>query len=137
MSQSTPADSAAAILFVDDEAKSRKYFSLLFGRKRRVITAEDGVEGLELFRRHREDIALVVTDHLMPRMTGLEFLEHLEAENARVTRILSTAYTENELVEAAVNRGLIDYFIGKPWDMEKLESIVEQSFSLQERRRPA
>ena len=124
------------ILFVDDEGKARKYFALLFGRNHRVITAKDGREALELFQMHRDEIGLVITDHIMPRLTGLELLERLREEHAHVTRILSTAYTESELVRAAVSDGLIDYFIGKPWNMEKFESIVAQSFSLLGHRLP-
>ncbi len=101
-----------------------------------MITAVDGREGLDLFHRHRAEIGLVITDHIMPRMTGLELLEQLRAENARVTRIFSTAYTDSDLVRTAVSGGLIDYFIGKPWNMEKFESIVQQSFSLQGHRHP-
>ena len=125
------------ILFVDDEAKARKYFSMLFGRERKVLTAADGLEGWELYQQHRAEIGIVVTDQIMPRMTGLELLSHLRSEPIPVIRILSTAYAESELVTAAVNDGLIDYFIGKPWNLEKFESLIQQSLSLLGHRLPA
>jgi CheY-like chemotaxis protein len=43
-----------AILFVDDEANTRKYFRRLFGEKFRILEAEDGVQALEVFRRARQ-----------------------------------------------------------------------------------
>lgn len=124
------------ILFVDDEAKARKYFTLFFKRKHRVLAAADGKEALDLFQRHRDQIGVVITDHIMPRMTGLNLLGQLGESGARVTRILSTAYTDSDLVRDAVNNGLIDCFISKPWDLEKLESVVDQSFSLLGHRLP-
>jgi DNA-binding NtrC family response regulator len=124
------------ILFIDDEPKACKYFAMLFGRNHEVLTAADGREGLQLFRRHRSRIGVVITDHIMPRMTGLDLLERMRSENARVTRILSTAYTDSGLVRAAESSGLIDYFVGKPWDLEKFESIVWQSFLLLNDRTP-
>ena len=124
------------ILFVDDEAKARKYFTLFFKGKHRVLAAADGEEALALFQSHRDEIAVVITDHIMPRMTGLDLLAQIGESGARITRILSTAYTDSDLVRAAVSDGLIDYFISKPWDLEKLEAIVGQSFSLLGHRLP-
>ena len=41
-----------AILFVDDEANTRKYFKRLFGEKFRILEAEDGIQALAVFRQH-------------------------------------------------------------------------------------
>ncbi len=115
------------ILFVDDEAKSRKYFQRVFGSRWELVTAEDGRAGLELYREMADRISVVMTDQIMPRLTGLELLRELEDSGARVARVLSTAYTDSDLVTEAVQAGLIDYFIGKPWDLDKVGEILTQA----------
>ena len=120
--------SEVVVLFVDDEAKSRKYFARIFGRRYQVILAEDGVDALELALGSEDArIGVVVTDQIMPRMTGLDLLERLNEHNPHMVRVLSTAYTDSDLVSEAVTSRLIDYFIGKPWDIEKLEKILVQA----------
>ena len=60
-----------AILFVDDEEKTRKYFRRLFGESFRILEASDGVEALEVFRKHADEIGVIVTDQRMPNETGV------------------------------------------------------------------
>jgi CheY-like chemotaxis protein len=48
-----------AILFVDDEATTRKYFRRLFGEKFRILEAEDGVQALEVFKQHADEIGVM------------------------------------------------------------------------------
>ena len=117
----------AAVLFVDDESKSRKYFKRVFGGDREILTATNGCEALELYREHAGAISVVITDQIMPRLTGLELLRELLESGSPVVRILSTAYTDSDLIQEAVNGGLVDYFVGKPWDLEKLEVVLLQA----------
>jgi two-component system probable response regulator PhcQ len=116
------------ILFVDDEEKSRKYFSMIFGKAREVVVATDGSHGLEILANdHSQKIGVVVTDHIMPRMTGIEMLARASDNNPALVRVLSTAYTDSELIAGAVRDGLIDYCIGKPWSIGKLQDILDRA----------
>ena len=116
------------ILFVDDEEKSRKYFSMIFGRDREVMLAADGEHALEILASdHSQNIGVVVTDHIMPRMTGIEMLAHATKRNPKLVRVLSTAYADSELIAGAVKDGLIDYCIGKPWSIDKLHEILNRA----------
>jgi DNA-binding NtrC family response regulator len=116
------------ILFVDDEEKSRKYFSMIFGRTREVVVAMDGAHGLEILANdHSNKIGVVVTDHIMPRMTGIDMLARATEQNPALVRVLSTAYTDSELIAGAVRDGLIDYCIGKPWSIDKLQEILDRA----------
>lgn len=118
---------AKTILFVDDETKSRKYFDRIFRRQFETILAADGKEALEVFCERKAEIGIVVTDQMMPRMTGLDLLKELATRAPEVIRILSTAYTDSDLVKEAAATELIDYSLVKPWDIDRVTSVLEQA----------
>ena len=118
---------ARTILFVDDEAMSRKYFRRIFRGSFEIMLACDGAEALDLFHENREKIGMVVTDQIMPRVTGLDVLSQIEKQAPGIIRVLSTAYVDSDLVAEATRRSLMDYFVVKPWDIERVGSILEQA----------
>lgn len=120
---------SSCILFVDDEEKSRKYFQRIFGREYNILIASQGDEAREIFQRHLHEIGLVVTDQIMPRLTGLDLLKEVEQTDPKVIRILSTAIADSELVAEAAHDGLIDYFIIKPWDIDRMKSVLDQAMT--------
>ncbi|MEP2777355.1 MAG: response regulator [Luteolibacter sp.] len=116
-----------AILFVDDEANSRKYFQRLFGRKFRILEAEDGVQALEVFRQNADDIGIIVTDQRMPNETGVGFLSKIAADYPDIIKILSTAYADIDAAIGSVNQGGIFRYITKPWDIPELEITLRRA----------
>jgi FixJ family two-component response regulator len=109
------------ILFVDDEEKTRKYFSRLFGQTFNILVAKDGVEGLALFNEHIDEIGLVVTDQKMPNMTGSQLLEKVAELKPLCVRVLSTAYADIDAAVDSVNQGGIYRYVTKPWEVSDLE----------------
>lgn len=130
MSQQTLDYRQHLVLFVDDEAKTRKYFSKLFGKSFRVILAEDGVAGLERFREYQDEVGLVVTDQRMPNESGTEFLEKVALLKPNVVRILSTAYADIDAAVDSVNKGGIYRYITKPWEVPELEVTLKRAMEL-------
>lgn len=118
------------ILFVDDEQKTRKYFAKLFGKTFRVVLAEDGVEGLERFREHQDEIGVVVTDQRMPNETGTEFLAKVALLKPSAVRILSTAYADIDAAVDSVNKAGIYRYITKPWEVPELEVTLMRAMEL-------
>ncbi|WP_411827611.1 response regulator [Luteolibacter sp. AS25] len=116
-----------SILFVDDEANSRKYFERLFGRKFRILLAEDGVEALEVFHKHADDIGIIVTDQRMPNETGVGFLSKIADDYPDVIKILSTAYSDIDAAIGSVNQGGIFRYVTKPWDIPELEITLRRA----------
>ena len=110
-----------AILFVDDEAFTRKYFRRLFGQKFRILEAEDGVQALAVFRQHAHEIGIIVTDQRMPNETGVGFLSKISGEYPDIIKILSTAYSDIDAAIGSVNLGGIYRYMTKPWDIPQLE----------------
>jgi len=116
-----------AILFVDDEANTRKYFRRLFGEKFRILEAEDGVQALEIFRQHAEEIGIIVTDQRMPNETGVGFLSKIAAQYPDIIKILSTAYSDIDAAIGSVNHGGIFRYMTKPWDVPQLEVTLRRA----------
>ncbi len=116
-----------AILFVDDEANTRKYFRRLFGEKFRILEAEDGVQALAIFREHANEIGIIVTDQRMPNETGVGFLSKIAGDYPDVIKILSTAYSDIDAAIGSVNQGGIFRYITKPWDIPQLEVTLRRA----------
>ena len=73
----------ATVLVVDDERAIVKLIATVLRSEHFVITAESAIEALTLFESYHDRIDLIVTDVMMPGMTGLELVERLESTHKR------------------------------------------------------
>src|SRR5215211_6901613 len=96
-----------AILYVDDEEKSLKYFARAFEDQFRILTATSAQEGLRVLEEHKDAIAVLMTDQRMPGEKGTWLLEKVRQLRPRIVRILATAYSDMDAAIAAVNTGAI------------------------------
>ena len=115
-----------AILYVDDEEKSLKYFTRAFQDQFRIYTAPSAQQGLKILEEHLDDIALLMTDQRMPGEKGVWLLEKARQLRPRTIRILATAYADMEAAIAAVNTGAIYKYVTKPWDPPQLENTLKR-----------
>src|SRR5882757_6672097 len=115
-----------AVLYVDDEEKSLKYFRRAFEDQFRIFTAPNAQEGYQLLEQHPDDIALLVTDQRMPGEKGTWLLEKARQLRPRIIRILATAYSDMDAAIAAVNTGAIYKYVTKPWDPPQLETTLKR-----------
>ncbi len=113
-----------AILYVDDEEMSLKYFARAFGDSFRILTATNAQDGLKLFEAHQDDIGLLMTDQRMPGEKGVWLLEQARKLRPRVIRILATAFADVDAAISAVNSGAIYKYITKPWDPPQMENTL-------------
>ncbi len=116
--------SRLSILVVDDEATVRSVVSELIGGKgHRCVTAVDGREAV----RHldREPFHLVLSDIYMPRMDGMELLDHVIAHHPGTRVLLFTGFGTIANAVEAMKRGAMGY-ITKPIDFEALGEEIEQ-----------
>src|SRR5207247_9181938 len=89
-----------------------------YARRFRVVRAQSGQEALEMLRELRladEEIAVLLADHRMPGMTGIEFLEHSVELFPASKRVLLTAYADIDAAIHAINTVGLDYYLLKPW----------------------
>ena len=118
---------SCAILYVDDEEKSLKYFTRAFGDKFKILSAANASDGYRLLEQHRDEIALLMTDQRMPGEKGVEFLQRARQLHPTAIRILTTAYSDFDVVIEAVNSAAISKCVTKPWDIPELEMILKEA----------
>ena len=127
--------SRPVLLSVDDDpAVSRVVARDLrrrFGEEYRVVRAESGADALEALREltvRGEVTALLLADHRMPGMTGVEFLEHAMDLVPDAKRVLLTAYADTEAAIRAINDVDLDRYLLKPWDPpeENLYPVLDE-----------
>ena len=108
------------IMIVDDEAfVTLLALRVLTDDGYRVITARDGFECLNIYKRLKEKISLIIMDFTMPIMDGSEVFDELRLINPRVCVVLSSGFTEQEKLRGMLARGLRG-FIPKPYTQQKL-----------------
>jgi signal transduction histidine kinase/ActR/RegA family two-component response regulator len=115
------------ILVVDDEDGVRALGqAVLEDCGYSVLMAEDGVQALEVYQAHREEIALVVLDVIMPRMSGLECLRRLREMDPQVKVLISTGYTARDLAEELVAEGALGV-VAKPFRIRDFATAVREA----------
>ncbi len=101
------------LLYVDDEPENLRIFELTFRREFTILTASSADAGLEII--NSRPVALVLSDHRMPGMTGVEFLSRVRELDSKAIRMLVTAYGDVATLTDAINSGAIYRFVAKHW----------------------
>ena len=122
------------ILFVDDEediVKMRTRMLSCLGY--RVLPATGPEQALSYFTRNQERIDLVITDHTMPRMTGLQLATEISSIRSDLPIFLCSGYSEAVTPEEAERAG-IRRFLAKPVDMRMLADAIQEFLPQQKRK---
>lgn len=119
-----PRGQGELILVVDDERAVRELVSdSLTAQGYRTLMAAGGEEALPLFRRHRADIRLLLTDGAMPLGDGAQLIAAVRAEQSGLPIILASAEAE----PAGSTTGPHFHFLQKPFALEELLITVARS----------
>jgi DNA-binding response OmpR family regulator len=115
------------VMLVEDEQKLSQLLKNAIGDNFfKFSIANDGEEGLELFKKIAPDI--VITDINMPKKSGLEMAKEIKAIDKSVPIIILSAFSETEKLLNAIDVGVVKYLI-KPFDPDEL---LEYIISLEE-----
>ena len=116
---------AAAILLIEDEARLCKNLQTLLQLEGyRVITAANGLEGLNILQ--QESFDLVITDVVMPHMDGFQVMDHLREHCPDTVVVAITAYVSTESAIDALRHGAYDY-IAKPFDFDLMHLVIKRA----------
>lgn len=117
------------ILLVDDEKEFLALISsFLKDQGYTVLTAEDGIAGIERIRTNKP-IEVIVSDFRMPNMKGTDFLEQARLLSPHSVRVMVTAYPDQQMMQDAINRGEVFRFLTKPVNVDEVLEVVESAIN--------
>jgi len=114
------------VLVIDDDDAVRETTKMVlseFGYE--VLTAKDGLEGIERFMASREPPAFVILDLVMPRLSGRETYQQLLRLNPHIKVILVSGFKQDERIQELMEMGL-RHFLHKPFSIDKLINTISQ-----------
>ncbi len=115
------------ILYAEDEKDLREVtHQILKGFTKKQYVAQNGQEGLELFKEHEKEIDLIITDVNMPILNGLDMVKEIKKINLNIPIIVATAFSNKEYLLEAIDIG-VDKYVLKPIDIAKLLQVMSQS----------
>ncbi len=110
------------ILTVDDDVAVSQAIArdlrVRYAERYRIIRATSGAEALTVLEelgRRDHPVALILSDHRMPEMTGIELLERVRPIAPGAKLLLLTAYADTEVAITAINEIGLDHYLMKPW----------------------
>ena len=132
--ESEPDGGRETLLVVDDNADIRHYLRTVLRERFHIVEAADGQEGLQKAREHVP--ALIISDIMMPVMSGLELCRHVKADTAtsHIPIILLTAKSEDSQVAEGYKSGA-DSYITKPFSSAVLMARINNIMQSRDRMR--
>jgi len=122
-------DELPVLKILSDILKLSPYVNLIF-------TAEDGEKALNIYKSNKIDV--IITDVLMPKITGLELLKKIKEINSEANIIVISAYGNTENLREAIRNGAYDY-IFKPFSVDEIlfsvSKIIEKLKLIEERKK--
>jgi PAS domain S-box-containing protein len=127
--QTPDIEAEGTVLLVEDVAAVREIgVSMIIQLGFRVLEAGDGVEAVEVFRQHQDEICCVVCDLSMPRMNGWETLAALRSLSPGIPFVLSSGYNK-EQATAGNHAEWPQAFLGKPYQLKDLSDSIRSALS--------
>jgi DNA-binding response OmpR family regulator len=114
------------ILLADDEVSTTDPVSFVLRRSgHEVDVVHDGEDALSALKEHPDHYQILMTDHLMKKLNGLELVDKLRKTNFHGRIVVLSAYLTGELVESYRKLGA-SKFIPKPFDLTELRAAVAE-----------
>jgi serine/threonine-protein kinase len=107
---------------VDDEKRVLNSMRIMFRREYEMHLANSGAEALQILDSNEIDV--IVADHRMPQMTGVQLLGEVRRRSPRTVRILLTGYADLDAVEGSINDGEVFRFLTKPCAPDQLRETL-------------
>lgn len=115
------------LLIVDDEQNVRNALHRLLRKEPYEIVLASGSEEALAIVRERE-IGVVLSDHAMPGMTGIELLGRIRQLDPKTIRMVLTGHADLSMAVEAINEGEVMKFYTKPWDDHQIKQDMRMAF---------
>ncbi|MEO0509396.1 MAG: response regulator [Verrucomicrobiota bacterium] len=122
-----------SVLILDDDVDFNSLLTDIFEQANYIVTSlTDPLEAVEVFQDTQYD--LVVTDHKMPEMTGVEFMKRIKKIRPQVPVIMVSGYLENDTIRELISEGIGGVFL-KPLNifslLERTIELIEEAKKLE------
>jgi CheY-like chemotaxis protein len=115
------------ILYVDDQPSHRALFLKAFQGKYDIVTAASGEEGIEIIKKSK--ISLIIADHNMPGMSGIDFLEKAQEMNPESEKAILSAYLDDGISQDLTRRVKVAGQLAKPWKLDGMRGYIEKALA--------
>ncbi|MBU1221287.1 response regulator [Myxococcota bacterium] len=113
-----------SILFVDDENSVRRAGEKMLKRLGfNVFSASNGLEAIEVFKNHSNEISVIILDVAMPEMDGIETMIEIKKLNSQVPILLSSGYSDPDNIRIADGASA---FLPKPYNFSQLTDTLKK-----------
>jgi two-component system cell cycle sensor histidine kinase/response regulator CckA len=120
------------VLLIEDEEQVRNMAGIMLTRLGyKVIEAKDGVDAVEVFQQHQDEIRFVLSDLTMPRMNGWDTLASLRKLSPEIPVILSSGYDKMQVM-AGEHTERPNAFLGKPYQRKELGDTIRRILTTKE-----
>jgi two-component system, cell cycle sensor histidine kinase and response regulator CckA len=121
-----PRPGSETILFVEDEESVRELVrDYLAGTGYRVLEAVDGVQALEVAEAHKGPIHILVTDVVMPRLSGRELASRIAVQRPNTKILFISGYTDDSIFRHGVLEGGVAY-LQKPFNLKAIAQKIRE-----------
>ena len=90
-----------------------------------VLSAKDGEEAFSVYNQHRNEIAVVVSDMGLPKLSGWEVLHKMREINPNAKVILASGYSDPKIESEMMREGAKDY-VAKPYDTDEISRKIRE-----------
>ena len=112
------------VLLVDDEQLVRRFAEVAIRNLGYTVSVcSDGEEAIAFFRRHHHEIALVILDLIMPKMTGVDVFRELQRIDPNVKVLIASGFSHADIAEEIMKAGAVG-FIKKPFQIDRLSQEI-------------
>lgn len=119
------------ILVVDDDPDLVALIQVFLKDQYRIVVAKDGGSALAMVRQEKPE--LILTDVLMPKVSGYDFHQNLKKFRQEIGEIPVIVMSSRSSMQSYFDDWAIAAFLGKPFKKEDLHAVIEQVFAQQER----
>lgn len=112
------------ILLVDDSKETLEGLNSYLGQSYRVYAAQNGLDALKIFEQHRSDLDLIITDIIMPDISGTALISMIKDSSPNTPIIAMTGWGQHPRDLASEAKA--DIVLGKPFELEDLAQSVSK-----------
>jgi CheY-like chemotaxis protein len=114
------------LLVVEDEEMLMMSLQMMLAEKGyKVIPAKDGLEAVNIYKKRKNEISLVMTDLGLPKLSGMEECAQIKKYDPNARMILATGFLDPEMKSEFLKAG-IQHFLYKPYDLKKVLKEIRE-----------